>query len=218
MKRNALTPLADRGLAAPALRAKLALGNRLQSSMFCAPRGLLGRLGGGLMAMDRETGAWVLGLLAIGGSDAVLEIGSGPGVGLELAAKILPFHGRIVGVDSSQTMVDMARHRNQQAIEAGRVEVKLGTADKLPFDNATFDAALTINSLHLWTDPLGALREIRRTMRPGGRIAIAISRFSHESSEGFINHLTDAGFERASVQKSEHGTCAIARAPSEEKE
>ena len=78
MKRNALTPLADRGLAAPALRAKLALGNRLQSSMFCAPRGLLGRLGGGLMAMDRETGAWVLGLLAIGGSDAVLEIGSGP--------------------------------------------------------------------------------------------------------------------------------------------
>jgi ubiquinone/menaquinone biosynthesis C-methylase UbiE len=169
------------------------------------------------MAMDRETGAWVLDLLTISDSDAVLEIGSGPGVALELAAKRLP-HGRIVGVDSSQTMFDMARHRNQQAIEAGRVDVKLGTADKLPFGHATFDAALTINSLHLWTDPLGALREIRRTMRPGGRIAIAISRFSHESSEGFMGHLTDAGFERANIQTSEHGTCAIARAPSEEKE
>jgi ubiquinone/menaquinone biosynthesis C-methylase UbiE len=164
------------------------------------------------MAMDKETGEWVLDLLEISPTDAVLELGSGPGVALELAAKRLP-QGRIVGVDVSQTMVEMARHRNHHAIEVGRVEVKLGTADDLPFGDATFDAALTINSLHIWTDPVAALREIRRTMRPGGRIAVAISRFSRESSETFTSRLTDAGFEKASLQLSDHGHCAIAHAP-----
>jgi ubiquinone/menaquinone biosynthesis C-methylase UbiE len=166
------------------------------------------------MAMDKETGVWVLDLLALSPTDAVLEVGSGPGIALELAAKRLP-HGRIVGVDASQTMVEMARQRNHDAIEIGRVEVTLGSAENLPFDDATFDAALTINSLHIWTDPLVALREVRRTMRPGGRMAVAISRFSHESSKTFTRHLTDAGFEQARLQISDHGECAIAHAPIE---
>lgn len=150
---------------------------RLMENAFCMPQGMLGRLGGWLMSLDRGLPAWVLDLLEINPSDAVLEVGSGPGVGVELAAA-RAYEGWVVGVDPSETMLEMARRRNRARIEAGRIELCLGAIDKLPFDEATFDAAMTLNSLHLWPDPVGGLREVRRTLRPGGRIAVAITRFS----------------------------------------
>jgi SAM-dependent methyltransferase len=192
-------------------RSPIKVKEYFMENMFCAPRGVLGRVGGQLMGFDQELPIWVLGLLDINLTDSVLEVGSGPGVGLEFAAASAR-EGRVVGVDPSETMVEMAHRRNRTQIEAGRVEVCLGTADKLPFDDETFDKAMTLNSLQIWPDPLAGLMEIRRVLRPGGRIAVAITRFSDASPDNFSQLLNDSGFTDIRAYTDDAGSCALGHA------
>lgn len=187
---------------------KFAIKEYVMENMFCMPRGALGRLGGQLMSQDRWLPAWVLDLLEINPSDSVLEVGSGPGVGLELAAA-RAHEGRVAGVDLSETMLEMAHRRNHALIEKGYIELHLGSVEKLPFDNAAFDKAMTMNSLHLWPDPVAGLKEIRRTLRAGGRIAVAITRFSYASSAKFKRYLIESGFTDVSIHSGGPGTCAL---------
>jgi ubiquinone/menaquinone biosynthesis C-methylase UbiE len=190
---------------------KVAIKEYMMENMFCMPKGVLGRLGGQLMSQDRGLPIWVLDLLEIEPSDSILEVGSGPGLGLHLAAA-RAYHGRVVGIDLSETMLEVSNRRNRAQIEQGRIELRLGSVDKLPFDDATFDKTMTMNSLHLWPDPVSGLRETRRTLRTGGRIAVAITRYSYASPANFESHLIDAGFIDISVHEGEPGTCAIGRA------
>jgi ubiquinone/menaquinone biosynthesis C-methylase UbiE len=190
---------------------KIAVNDYIMENMFCAPKGALGRLGGQLMSQDRWLPAWVLDLLEVHPSDSVLEVGSGPGVGLHLAAA-RAHRGRIAGVDLSETMLEMARRRNHALIEAGCIELQLGSAEDLPFDNAMFNKAMTMNSLHLWPNPVAGLREIKRILRPGGRIAVAFTRFSYTSADKFESQLMDAGFTDVSLHTDEPGTCALGHA------
>jgi ubiquinone/menaquinone biosynthesis C-methylase UbiE len=180
----------------------------IMQDAFCMPKGALGQIGGRLMALDRGLPAWVLDLLTIDPSDSVLEIGAGPGVGVELAAARVQ-KGLVVGVDPSETMLEMARRRNREHIEVSRVEFRLGTVDKLPLEGRTFDAAMAINSLHLWSDPVRGLMEVRRILRSGGRIAVAMSRFSSAVPDKFGDYLNDAGFVNISIQTGDRGTCAL---------
>jgi ubiquinone/menaquinone biosynthesis C-methylase UbiE len=180
----------------------------LMENMFCTPRGVLGRVGGRLMSLDHELPVWVLALLEINLSDSVLDVGSGPGLGLELAAARAR-EGRVVGVDASETMLDMARRRNLSHIEAGRVELYPGNAEQLPFDDATFDRAMTLNSLHLWSNPVAGLMEIRRVLRPGGCVAVAITRFSNASPDNFEQLLSDSGFTDIETYTGDAGSCAL---------
>ena len=192
-------------------QAKVPIREYVMEPMFCLPQGMLGRFGGRLMSLDRFLPAWVLDLLDVDPSDSVLEVGSGPGVGLELAAA-RAHAGRVVGVDPSEAMLEMAHRRNRARIEVGRVELRLGTVDKLPFEDATFDKAMAMNSLHLWSKPVAGLTEVRRTLRPGGRIAVAITRFSYASPDKFEPYLIDSGFADIGVHTSDKGTCALGRA------
>lgn len=190
---------------------KIDLQGYVMENMFCVPKGALGRLGGQLMSQDRQLPAWVLDLLEINPSDSVLEVGSGPGVGLELAAT-RAHKGRIVGVDPSETMLEMAHRRNRTQIEAGRIELHRGFVDRLPFEDDTFDKAMTMNSLHLWPNPVAGLREVRRVLQKSGRIAVAFTRFSYTSADKFESQLIDAGFRDVSLHIGEPGTCALGRA------
>jgi ubiquinone/menaquinone biosynthesis C-methylase UbiE len=189
----------------------IVVNDYIMQNMFCAPKGTLGRLGGRLMSQDRWLPAWVLDLLEINPSDSVLEVGPGPGLGLQLTTA-RAYQGRVVGVDRSETMLEMARRRNRSLIEAGRVELHLGSADKLPFNDATFDKAMAINTHHIWSDPVAGLKEIRRTLRSGGRIAVAITRFSYASPAKFESHLLSAGFTDVGMHTGEAGVCALGRA------
>jgi ubiquinone/menaquinone biosynthesis C-methylase UbiE len=188
------------------------LKDHLMESAFCHPQGIIGHFGGRVMALDRRLPAWVLGLLHVAPFEAVLEVGCGPGVCVEMAAASVP-EGRVVGVDSSETMLGMARARNRKGLEKGQIELHLGTAGDLPFSDATFDVALTINSLQLWPDSVAGLKELRRTLCPGGRIGVAFSRFSpaYASAQKFWDRLIDAGFADVRVHTGDRGTCAIAR-------
>ena len=66
--------------------------------------------------------------------------------------------------DYSKEMVEQATVRNALAIEVGRVDLREGSVDRLPFDDETFNSALAVNSMQVWPDALAGLREIRRVM------------------------------------------------------
>jgi ubiquinone/menaquinone biosynthesis C-methylase UbiE len=187
----------------------MSLKKAIRKRAVCTPQGLLGRIGGRLMSLDSELPIWVLGLLELQPWESLLEIGFGPGVAIELAGRAT--RGRVVGIDPSETMLAMAQRRNRAAIESGHVDLRLGTIDWLLFDDGAFDAAMVLNNLHLWPDPVRGLRELARTLRPGGRVAVAITRFSDASPDAFEKQLLESGFTAISVRHGKPGTCALAR-------
>jgi ubiquinone/menaquinone biosynthesis C-methylase UbiE len=181
--------------------------------MFGRPRGVLGRLGGVIMArMNQQCAAWVIDLLEVQPNDRILEVGFGPGVGIELLAKAAP-EGYVAGVDPSQEMVDQARARNAQAIISGHVDLRYGSAESLPFDDNTFNKALAINSMHVWTDAAAGLREIRRVMQAGGRMALGFTPYAGQRQGGLTDRLTAAGLAEAHVVETETGFCVLAINP-----
>jgi ubiquinone/menaquinone biosynthesis C-methylase UbiE len=92
--------------------------------IFGRSKGILGRLGGIIMARtNQQCNAWVIDLLGIQPHNSVLEVGFGPGVGIELLAKSVS-GGYITGVDPSDEMVEQARARNVKAMENGRVDLR----------------------------------------------------------------------------------------------
>src|SRR6516162_475416 len=141
----------------------------LSMRAFGRPQGVLGKLGGVIMARtNRAIAARVVELLNIEPSDRVLEVGFGPGVGIQLL----------------EEMVEQATARNAAAVECGRVELQRGSVERLPFANETFDKALAINSMQIWPDPVAALRQMQLMLKPGGTIALAFTPYSGQSKEG----------------------------------
>ena len=188
--------------------------NALLLRMFGHPSGALGRLGGRIMAhTNAECGFWVIDLLQIAPSNNILEVGFGPGVVTERLTKLAP-EGRVAGIDRSTEMVELARARNITAIQKCRVDLQWGSVERLPFGDSTFDKALAINSMHVWPDAIAGLREIRRVMKSGGRIALGFTPYSGQSKDGLTNTLVSAGFVKARlVERETTGFCALAIKP-----
>ncbi|MDE3095317.1 MAG: methyltransferase domain-containing protein [Chloroflexota bacterium] len=142
------------------------------TSQFEHPRGPLGRVAGWLMS--RTNGGinrFALDALAALPGDAVLEIGFGPGETLRtLAARP---GGFTAGIDPSETMVDAAAARSRALIESGRLEVGSGAVSRIPYQDARFDRAFSVNTIYFWPSPEQDLREVARVLRPGGRLVLA---------------------------------------------
>jgi len=119
----------------------------------------------------RSRNAWTLSLLQIQENDRVLEIGYGPGVGIELCSRLLR-QGQVVGIDISEAMYRQARRRNRKAIQAGKVELRLAAIEDLPLSGEAFDKIYTVNSVMFWPDKQAAFAKLYAILKPGGAMAI----------------------------------------------
>ncbi len=197
------------------------------AQQFRQPSGVFGRIAGFLFRINVEGVEWTIQQLDVQSADHVLEIGFGPGHGIRRVAQ-LAGQGRIAGVDFSGVMLEQATKRNAQAILAGRVDLCLGDAAKLPYPDGSFDKVFGTNVVYFWNDPVATVRELRRVTKPGGRLALyVISKddigsfkvtqtgvYRLYSGEELTTLLTQAGFRNARfvTKKERHrtGICGIA--------
>lgn len=173
--------------------------------MFVRPEGALGERGADLMEGNGDAMAQqVVAHLDLQPGHDVLEIGFGPGIGLQTLAARLPL-GRVTGIDPSALMHRRAGTRNAAAIRENRVVLVEGTVEALPFPAQCFDAALAIDNLHFWPDRLAGLLEVRRVLRPASQFLCAFTPPSGGSKRGMIDLFSQAGFVDVSIIDGEAG-------------
>jgi len=181
--------------------------------MFGRPKGVLGRLGGVIMArVNRDAAVQIIEWLDVRPDDKVLEIGFGPGVAIQLLLHRVPA-GSVAGVDYSQEMVRQAAARNAAALRDRRVDLRYGSVERLPFAEETFDKALAINSMQTWPDVRAGLRDIQRVLKHGGNVALGFTVNSGQPKEGVAELLDAAGFAQVRIVDGSKLFCAIATKP-----
>jgi SAM-dependent methyltransferase len=111
--------------------------------------------------------AEVLPLLALLESTwTVGDLGCGTG---QVTAALAPFVGRVIGVDASEAMITAA---NSRLSEVENVELRQGELEALPIEDEQLDVALLFLVLHYVVEPVLALSEAQRVLKPGGRLVV----------------------------------------------
>jgi ubiquinone/menaquinone biosynthesis C-methylase UbiE len=114
----------------------------------------------------------VLAALRPAAGERALDIGTGPGfVARELADAVGP-GGQVLAVDTSESMLTLARRR---CADVPHVRLEAGDATALPAEDASADAAVSVQVYEYVADVDAALRELLRVSRPGGRAAVVCS-------------------------------------------
>ncbi len=122
-------------------------------------------------------------LAGVRGGQRVLDVGCGPGA---LTAELVARLGvaGVAAVDPSESFVLAARARNPG------VEVLQASAEKLPFPDRTFDAAIAQLVVHFMSDPVAGLIEMARVTRPDGVVAACV--WDHGAGQGPLSRFWDA--------------------------
>ncbi len=105
------------------------------------------------------------------GGEVVLDLGSGGGEDVFIAAARVGPEGRVYGVDMTDEMLELAR-RNQSEAGIENVEFLKGTIEKLPLPPDSVDVVISNCVINLSADKGAVLREAARVLRPGGRFAV----------------------------------------------
>jgi SAM-dependent methyltransferase len=113
-----------------------------------------------------------LGLGEVRPGQAVLDLGSGPGLDSQLAARRVGPTGRVVGVDLCPAMVEKAR-RDASLLGLHNVEFLHAGIEKLPLSDGSVDVVISNGVFNLCPDKPGGLVEAFRVLRPGGRLQMA---------------------------------------------
>ena len=110
---------------------------------------------------------------ALAPGERVLDAACGTGLVALAAAEAVGASGHVTGVDLSGCMVDAARRRAQERGLPNATFTRMD-AERLDLPDASFDVALCALGLMYMPDPAQAMREMRRVLRPGGRIVVAV--------------------------------------------
>ncbi len=143
---------------------------KMMDAQYRQPTGLIGRWIGSKMAKQHQPEMlWTIDVLDVQPADHILEIGFGPGIAVEEAARRAS-NGFVAGIDFSQTMVAAALKRNR----GSNVDLRLGDAAQLPFADNAFNKVFSIHSIYFWPDPVAVLAEIHRVLKPDGRLVLTV--------------------------------------------
>ena len=133
---------------------------------------------------------WAVDLVAevdVRRGDRLLDVACGTGVVARAAAERVGIDGRVVGIDLNSEMLAVAR--SLPKVGAMQIEWCEGNALALPFDAGEFGVVVCQFGLQFFPDPLEALREMRRVLAPGGRVAVSV--FAELERNPVANALSD---------------------------
>ncbi|MBV9959289.1 MAG: class I SAM-dependent methyltransferase [Acidobacteria bacterium] len=155
----------------------------------------------------RPTGEQAIVRLDLKEDSRVLDLGCGSGWAARLMASRAT-KGRVVGLDISDEMIEQAR---AASVDFPQLEFRVGSAERLPFEDGEFTHAFSMESLYYYADMAQAVREVRRVLAPGGLFASVVDLYqenepAHQwieqlnvpvhllSSGGYRELFTEAGF------------------------
>ena len=104
------------------------------------------------------------------------DLGCGAG---HITEALAPCVGKVIAVDESGPMLGVAKKRLE---DLDNVDLRVGTIEALPIDDSTLDAAVLFLVAHFITDPSKVMNEVRRVLKPGGRLLI-VDLMSHDRVE-----------------------------------
>ncbi len=162
--------------------------------------------------------------------DRLLDVGFGGGALMRLA---LERHSRlrVAGLEPSPEMVSRAQREFADEIAVGRVDVRAGAIEDIPWADGAFSTLVTMNTPYFWRDRGRALAEISRVLGPGGKVLIALpseemqrrlglDAVGHElvDPDELAESMRAAGFERVetatmAVERRRGAVLITARAP-----
>jgi SAM-dependent methyltransferase len=172
-------------------------------------------------AIDSFAGVgYFLDLAALAPGDMVLDLGSGSGMDSFLAARVTRPQGRVVGIDMTEAQLAKARRLAEQAGFAG-AEFRAGRVESPPVQDGSVDCVISNGVINLCPDKSAVFRAAARTLRPGGRLALADIVTATPLPEGvtcdaalwaaciggamqrdhYLDTITDAGFELVTVRE-----------------
>ena len=152
---------------------------------------------------ERKYAFRALELLDIMEGETILEIGFGTGHCLKKIAASVGETGKAYGIDISPGMLRVTKRRLEKAKLLDRVELNCGDATSLPYDTNSMDGVFVAFTLELFDTPEIpiVLEEVKRILKPGGRIAVAA--MSKKAGESLIVRL----YERVHNRWPEYADC-----------
>jgi SAM-dependent methyltransferase len=201
-------------IAAPAIRAMMpgAIGDWITDRRARRPAGPEARTTYADPLYHYPNFRVILEEIAAGPDDFVLEVGCGGGA---MLSRMLAGGCRAAAIDHSRTMLHTAADLNRRSIDDGRLRLACAAAGAIPFRDGLFTRAAMTGVLGFLPDPVAAFAEIRRTLKPGGRLVALgsdpalrgtpaapepmASRLRFYDDDTFAALARDAGFEHVEI-------------------
>jgi SAM-dependent methyltransferase len=155
--------------------------------------------------------AFALEKLAPSSHDRILEVGFGGGL---LLPELIARAALVCGVDTSDQALAAARSRFAKEIVQGWADFRQGRIEALPYDDRSFNKALTVNTVYFWKSLSAGFAEIGRVLVPGGRAVIGFlpkafmdkmnmptDIFTARSPEEVMAAMREAGFSDVKAER-----------------
>ncbi len=187
------------------------------------PRGLMGRFLGWLWIWEsRAINDKAIALLDLKSGDCLLEVGFGPGETIRRALARYPGL-RVIGIESSDLMLKLARARNEEAISAGRLSLRKGIPGVIVELGEVCSHALLVHCLYFFDDLQQTCERLSGALKSGGVLVIAAvvtdaeiparfmtAAYNFRSTTEILTALKAAGM-HAEVHQDEGGTHGAVR-------